>query len=442
MMIRTVSACFVVLAIFPGSTLTGQTLAQSDATVTGRWVLAADYYGSTRYLRLQLDSRDGHLTGAFNGDPLEGTLAGTHLHFLAKNNNGSTSEVDASVQQNAMSGTVVQCSPTDPSVTFHFSATLVRILQRGVPQRHEFTPTTFAHEFSPFNAPVLTVAPGDTIHTTTVDAGGNDEHSVKRTAGGNPQTGPFFIAGAMPGDTLVVHLTRVRLNRDWAGSDDSIVESGLNSRLAVRMKDTGKSIRWHLDLASGVASPEASGEHLASFKVPVRPMLGCIAVASGPAAAPPPTGDSGAWGGNIDFNEVGEGATIYLPVNNPGALLYVGDGHALQGDGEINGNALETSMDVEFTVDVIQAVRVPSARVETPSAIIAMGLQGSLDDAFRDATLNMAQWLADDYKLTPSEVAQVIGVTAEYRISEVADRNSGVVLKIDKSKLATLSVGR
>src|SRR5260221_1449393 len=170
-----------------------------------------------------------------------------------------------------------------------------------------------------------------------------------------------------------------------------------SSRLAVKMKDNGKSIRWNLDLTKGVASPATPSSHLANFTVPLRPMLGCIAVAPGPAGAPPSTGDSGPWGGNMDFNEIIEASTIYLPVSNPGALLYVVDGHALQGDGALQGNALETSMDVEFTVNVIQAKRISSVRVETPNAIIAMGLQGSLDDAFREATSNMAQWLAQDY---------------------------------------------
>ena len=140
----------------------------------------------------------------------------------------------------------------------------------------------------------------------------------------------------------------------------------------------------------------------------------------------------------MDFNEVVEGATLYLPVNAPGALLYLGDGHAAQGDGELNGNALETSMDVEFTVDVIPQKGISSPRVESPTHLMAMGLSGSLDDAFRTATANMAQWLADDYKLTPSEIAQVLGTTAEYKVSEVADRNAGIVVKINKERLATL----
>lgn len=205
------------------------------------------------------------------------------------------------------------------------------------------------------------------------------------------------------------------------------------------MKDGGKSVRWHLDTARGVATLEKPSEHLKSYSAPLRPMLGCVATAPNSAQAAPGTGDSGRFGGNMDFNEIVEGATVYLPVNVPGALLYVGDGHATQGDGELNGNALETSMDVEFSVDVISGKRVPGPRVESPMQIIAMGLEGSLDDAFRSATANMASWLTDEYKLTPSEVAEVLGTSSEYKVSEVADRNAGVVLKINKKRLKPLA---
>jgi len=142
----------------------------------------------------------------------------------------------------------------------------------------------------------------------------------------------------------------------------------------------------------------------------------------------------------MDFNEIVEGATVYLPIANAGALLYLGDGHAAQGDGELNGNALETSMDVEFTVDVIPGKRLSGPRVESSTTLMSMGL-GSLDDAFKQATSSMVTWLADDYKLTPSEAAQVLGTAAQYKISEAADRNAGVVLKLDKARLQTLSVG-
>ncbi|HLJ87380.1 MAG TPA: acetamidase/formamidase family protein [Candidatus Angelobacter sp.] len=414
---------------------------EEPASLSGRWIVTADFYGSIRYFRLHLNQKGSKLTGSWNGIPLEGTVEGKRAHLLATDKEGGTTDVNGDIENGALAGTVALKDPQDQpqeATSFHFTAAFLPPLQRGPAKRHEFIPTVFYRQFSPWNKPVLKVSPGDTIHTTTVDAGGRDEKGVRRVAGGNPETGLFYIEGAMPGDTLVVHLTRLRLNRDFAGSDDGIVESGLNSNLAVMMKDNGKSIRWKLDRTHGVASPANPGKHLANFTVPLRPMLGCVAVAPGPAGAPPPTGDSGFWGGNMDFNEITEGATLYLPVLNPGALLYLGDGHALQGDGEINGNALETSMDVEFTVDLIQEKRTPSVRVETANAIIAMGLQGSLDDAFREATSNMSQWLAEDYKLTPSEIAQVIGTTAEYKISEVADRNSGIVLKISKERLKTL----
>jgi len=285
---------------------------------------------------------------------------------------------------------------------------------------------------------VLTIAPGDTIHTTTVDAGGTDEKGVTRVLGGNPETGPFYVETASPGDTLAVHITRLRLNRDYAISDDGIVGRGLDSDWAVKMKDGFKNVRWHLDLANGIASPEKPAEHLTHYSVPVRPMLGCVAVAPGSTQAPPGTGDSGRYGGNMDFNEITEGATVYLSVNVPGALLYFGDAHAVQGDGELNGNALETSMDVEVTVNVIPNKHIPGPRVESQTHLMAMGLAGSLDDAFREATANMASWLTDEYKLTPSEVAQVLGTASEYKVSEVADRNVGMILKINKDRLKPL----
>ncbi len=412
----------------------------SNSGVSGRWMVNTDYFGSTIYYRMELKQEGEKLTGNFDGDKLEGTLKGNTIYFLAKDDEGGTDEGKGAVQGATITGTVVFTHPDDPHPTTHkFTAELVPSRSARAPQRHEFVPTIFYRQFSAVNKPVLTIAPGDTVHTTTVDAGGKDEKGVTRVLGGNPETGPFYIETAAPGDTLVVHLTRVRLNRDWAESDDFLVGRAADSDLAVKMKDVGKNVRWHLDLQHGVATPEKPAEHLTRYAVPLRPMLGCVAVAPNVAQAPPGTGDSGRYGGNMDFNEIVEGATVYLPVSVPGALLYVGDGHALQGDGELNGNALETSMDVEFTVNVLPGKRISGPRVESATHIMAMGLSGSLDDAFRAATAAMAQWLTDDYKLTPSEVAQVLGTSSEYRVSEVADRNAGIVLKINKDRLQSLT---
>jgi amidase len=411
-----------------------------QASLAGRWFVDADYFGSHIYFNLDLDQQGEKLSGKFSGDPLEGSTAGASFHFLAKDSEGGAQQVKGTFENDTLHGEVVEAgsgTPVHPA-TYTFVARLRPARPTASPQRHEFKPTVFYRQFSPFTKPVLTVNPGDTIHTTTVDAGGNDHESIRRVLGGNPQTGPFYIESAMPGDTLVVHIVRLRLNRDWALSDDDLVQRSTDSGLAIKMKDGGKTVIWHLDLDHGTASPAKATGHLAHYTVPLRPMLGCIAAAPGPAQAPPGTGDSGNYGGNMDFNQITEGATVYLPVSNPGALLYLGDAHAAQGDGELNGNALETSMDVEFTVDVLPNKRPPAPRIETATAIMAMGL-GSIEEAFRQATSNMAAWLADDYQLTPSEMAQVLGTAARYHVSEAADRNAGMVLSIDKARLQTLT---
>ena len=439
--------CFVLLSVWLllVHAVAAQDAAKAETAATGalsgRWIVNADFFGSPIYFGLLLEQQGEKLTGNFDGDKLEGNVSGGRVHFLAKDEHGGTEEGNATISGGNMTGSVIFADSSDPThpETHSFTATRVAERREGAAKRHEFVPTTFYRRFSAENKPVLTIAPGDTIHTATVDAGGTDEKGVTRVLGGNPETGPFYIETASPGDTLAVHITRLRLNRDYAISDDGIVGRGLDSDWAVKMKDGFKNVRWHLDLANGIASPEKPAEHLTHYSVPVRPMLGCVAVAPGSTQAPPGTGDSGRYGGNMDFNEIIEGATVYLSVNVPGALLYFGDGHAVQGDGELNGNALETSMDVEVTVDVIPNKHVPGPRVESQTHLMAMGLAGSLDDAFREATANMASWLTDEYKLSPSEVAQVLGTAAEYKVSEVADRNAGMVVKINKERLKALT---
>jgi amidase len=401
------------------------------------WTVSADFYGTPQYFRLNLNRQGNKLTGEFHGDKLEGTLTGSSIHFLSKDSQGGSSELQGTLDGGSMSGTIVMIDSDDREhpATRRFTAHLVAARPAAAPRRHEFTPTVFYRQFSGANQPVLRVSPGDTIHTTTVDAGGADEKGVTRVLGGNPETGPFYVEGVEPGDVLVVHLNRLRLNRDYAVSDDAIVPRGTDGELAIKLKNAGDPVRWHLDREHGLATSEKPGEHLKNYAVPLKPMLGCIAVAPNPAQAAPGSGDSGRFGGNMDFNEIVEGATVYLPVSVPGALLYFGDGHAAQGDGELNGNALETSMDVEVTVDFIPRKRIMGPRVESATHIMTVGLDGSLDDAFRAATAAMAQWLADDYKLTPSEIAQVLGTSAEYKVGEVADRNAGIVVKLNKDRL-------
>ncbi|HEY4240486.1 MAG TPA: acetamidase/formamidase family protein [Kofleriaceae bacterium] len=406
---------------------------------TGHWLVAADFFGSPRYFIMNVTDKGGTLTGDFDGDTLTGTLAGGAITFHGADPKGGFEDAKATLDASGLHGEIAFVwsgakDRTPEKATF----TATRIVEHvGPPQRHEFTPTAFHREFSAKIPPVLHIGPRDTVHTWTVDAGGFDATGVRRSGGGNPQTGPFYVDGAMPGDTLAIHIDKLRLNRDYAISTNGIVPRALDSDHAQDYPDAkvGEA-RWKLDRVKGLASPAEPGEHLKSYAVPVRPMLGCVAVARQGAA--PPTGDSGEFGGNMDFNEIREGATVMLPVENPGALLYVGDAHALQGDGETTGDALETSMDVTFTVEVIAKHGMPDPRVENATHLIALGYAGSLDEAVRAATTNMSKWLTERYGLTAPEIAEVLGSVAEYKITEVADRNAGIALSIARSALKTL----
>ena len=184
---------------------------------------------------------------------------------------------------------------------------------------------------------------------------------------------PFYIEGAFPGDTLVVKLTKVRLNRDSAQSGDQTAGSALNTGYIqdTKYKDNFDS-NWIIDSDKGVARLKNPSEHLKNYTVKLQPMMGCIAVAP-PAHQAFRTGFLGSYGGNMDYNQMREGTTLYLPVYAPGALLFIGDGHAAQGDGELTGDALETSMQVEFTVNLIKGEAMGGPRAENDEYLMSLG---------------------------------------------------------------------
>ena len=141
----------------------------------------------------------------------------------------------------------------------------------------------------------------------------------------------------------------------------------------------------------------------------------------------------------MDSNQVVQGATLYLPVYQPGALLFLGDGHALQGDGETTQWALETSLDVEFSVDVLPDRVISSPRIETESTITVIGQASSLDEAVRTATGSMVQWLEQDYGMSLREASLILGTAAQFRVVTLAGRNAGMALSLDKTLLGNLS---
>jgi acetamidase/formamidase len=195
--------------------------------------------------------------------------------------------------------------------------------------------------------------------------------------------------------------------------------------------------RWTLDRAAGVARLSKPTPALAGYEIPLRPMLGCIAVAPARGQAIR-TQDSGAFGGNMDYNELREGTTVYLTANVPGALLFVGDGHAAQGDGELTGDALETSMDVTFSVELIRGRSMDGPRAESREYLMAIGIAGDLQEALRLATSDMTRWLATDFKLNGAELASVLGTAVKYDIADMVGTQVSVVAKVPRALIAKL----
>ena len=166
-------------------------------------------------------------------------------------------------------------------------------------------------------------------------------------------------------------------------------------------------------------------------------MLGCVGVAP-PAGFVIRTWDSGVFGGNMDYNQIREGVTLYFPVYHPGALLFVGDGHAAEGDGELTGDALETSMEIEFTVDLERDANINAPRFENDEYVMTSGVGNSLEDALQGATTGMSQYLEKRYKLNPAEVGIVLDTAMRYDIAEVVDPEVHIVAKLPRKSLASL----
>jgi len=310
------------------------------------------------------------------------------------------------------------------------------------PTRQTVHPTEFFRIVSTTPRPLAHLWSGDTVHTETVDAGGTDSSGKRRSAGGNPLTGPFYIENSLPGDVLAIHLLRVRTNRSSAISGASIAFTALDPGYIVDAKEADdSSTTWAIDAAAGVARLKTPSAKLKNYSVPLRPMLGSIAVAPGSLgrAEARSTGAPGRWGGNMDYNRLVEGTTVYLQIAQPGAYFYLGDGHAAQGDGELTGDALETSLDVEFSVELMRGKNIGFPRAEDASFLMASGIGGSLDQAFRTATTRLAQWLEQDYKLSRSEVAIIMGTAVQYDIGEVVDGDLHVVARFPKRLLGMLS---
>jgi acetamidase/formamidase len=303
-----------------------------------------------------------------------------------------------------------------------------------------FKPTFFSNKFSLNVTPALRIHSGDTICTETIDAFGKDRDGIKRQGGGNPLTGPFYIENSEPNDVLKIELIKVSLNRQYAFTTETFVGRSMPDSIVKQFSKKPHIVKWKLDIENGIASPDSSFsiyENLKNFKVPIKSFIGCIGVAPQNKRNEILSFFQGDFGGNLDFNKIEESTIIYLPVFHQGAYLYVGDGHAVQGDGEIAGNALETSLDVVFTVQLIRSniLKIKNPVLEDSIYFMSIGSGKTLENALQIASSGLLEWLKNIYHLTLGEATQVLSTTIEYTIAEIADPNVTVVAGIKKKLL-------
>ena len=315
-------------------------------------------------------------------------------------------------------------------------ATLPLSLQALQVQSHRFVPERFYNTFSFAHPPALRIKSGDRVITKTVDAGGTDWNDRMVASGPNPQTGPFFIEGAQPGDTIIVTIEKIEPNRATAFSSSLLAPYTIDpASLLARVDREARRAIWNIDKARGVAVFNAPPDvKPATMELPLRPMLGCLGTAPARKEAVA-TSTPGSFGGNMDYAGLTAGVKVTLPVYEPGALLFLGDGHARQGEGEVVGTGLETSMDVEFTVELVKGKTVAWPRIENDTHIMVLGSERPLLQAFQHATSEMLRWLMADYGFSERGASIFMGQALEYEIANVVDPHFTVVAKVRKSTL-------
>ena len=415
-------------------------VAARAADYAGSWEVAVREFGNKNYYLPMTDGRllieNGGQAARYDRLTFTGGVApdGLHLACMVQGKPCGTLVLQLAGDRLTGKGTLMDGDGLERPVTLDG----VRPAPRRAPRTFDLEPTKFHNVYSPAIAPVLHLQPGDSVRTRTLDSRGQDRDGKPRAPRGNPLTGPFYIDGAMPGDTLVVHLEKVRTNRDSAYQSNLIASSALEAGYlrGIAGLDSGFT-RWKIDTAAGTASIVDPSGKMSAYTVKLSPMLGCVGVAP-PRDEVLGSGHLGAFGGNMDSPEVREGATLYFPVFQPGALLSLGDGHAQQGDGELPGQGLETSMDVQFSVDVIHGKALGQPRVENAEYVMIMGTGGTLDAAMKSATTQMSRWLADTHGLSPHDIAQFLGTAMKYEIAEVVDSEFDVVAKVSKDDLARI----
>lgn len=299
---------------------------------------------------------------------------------------------------------------------------------------HHFKPDHY-HVTIGSHEPVLRIANGDTVITTTVDAAGCDSTGRQVTERGNPQTGPFYVEGAQAGDTLAVHLEEIVPNRRQGYSASVAACNTVDPEYVRSLPEPRRSL-WTVDLAAQTVTLTEPQRSSGPLRLPLKPMLGCFGVAP-PRGQAISTATAGPYGGNMDFNGFGPGSIAYFPVFVPGALFHLGDGHAVQGDGEILGTGVEISMNVRFTVRVIKGMRAQWPRGENAEEIFTVGNARPFDQALQHATTEMLRWLQEGYGMDAYDAHLLLGQAVRYSVGNFFDPAYTAVCRLPKALLPT-----
>ena len=295
-----------------------------------------------------------------------------------------------------------------------------------------------AFVIGPYQEPIARVRPGETFQVSTLDAFGNridspdlDLTEIIRMPFVNPCTGPIFIEGAAPGDTLAVSIAAISITRDYAVSCLIPEFGGLCGTIYTRMlnEPLDQRILLHPITKSGLIHDP----NLDIPPIPVEPFYGTIGTS--PALEAISTLSPGFHGGNMDAADICPGNTVLLPVNVEGALLFVGDGHAAQGDAEVCGVAAEVPTTGTFTVNVIKGRAITTPRVESEEFLMSIGSARPMEDAARIAFHDLVGWLASDYGFEKIAAYQLCSQVARVRVANMVDVLYSVVAKFPKRYL-------
>jgi amidase len=297
---------------------------------------------------------------------------------------------------------------------------------------HRFTPAQW-HNVLATLPPAFTIASGDTLITETIDADGYDKEGTKRANGPNPMNGPIFVEGAKPGDALRVEIVRMTPASQTGWTRASLAANVVDPEFVGQLPSRDR-VNWRIDRQALTAALDPSVPGIEHVVLPLEPMIGCFGVAPSMGQAIG-TMTSAQNGGNMDYRGFAPGVTVWFPVAVEGALFFVGDCHATQGDGEIVGTGIETCFEVELRLTVEKERKLVWPRGENDAEIFSVGNARPLDQALQHATTDMFNWLTGEYGLSKHAASHLMGQLVRYDVGNVFDPAYTMVCRMEKKWL-------